>query len=120
MQVIVYRLREAGRPLTYSEAKARASSPGTLAYGTSTDPARHATLRDGERNILPELRSAEVVRISGGCVLLQGFEAGRTPSTQQTWLCAPDLKSGEAALRKIRPPTTADFPLGDWDDDGPD
>jgi hypothetical protein len=118
MHVTLFKLRLDGRPLGYGAIKARPALTGRLVYGTWTDPATHARLFDEDGRPLAEMRNASVKRISGGCVLLQGFEPGpNTPMDRQTWLCALDPESGDAALRKIRKPSTADQPLGDWSDD---
>lgn len=106
MDVILYRLRDAGRPLTYAEVKVQPRLSGRLVLGTWGTPEVHARLLDaGDPMAVPQLSHARVTRISAGCIVMMGFEPGAyLPLPRQTWLCALDEGAGEAALRKIRPP----------------
>ncbi|CAN7593841.1 hypothetical protein LJR039_004333 [Pseudorhodoferax sp. LjRoot39] len=123
MQVILYVLREDGRPLSYTEVKARSRPEGRLVLGTWGNPEVHAKLLGAwpEMNA-PKLSHARVIRIGNGCILLFGQQWQPShPYPRQTWLCALSEEAGEAALRKIRPPRPADFPFGGLeDDDRPD
>lgn len=112
MLVTLYRLRSLGKPRSY-RAVADAPRPhGSLVLGAGNGPARVAELLGGGRG-QARLLHAEVVRVSNGCLLLRGQEDGR----DQTWLCALSEEAGEAALRKIRPPTPADMPFGSLSED---
>lgn len=122
MEVVLYRLRDAGRPLSYAEVKARPRPKGRLVLGTWGNPEMHAKLFGAWPDMnAPQLHHARVKRISNGCMLLLGFQwQPSIPHPRQAWLCAMDEGVGEAALRKLRPPQASDMPLGDWDDDGPE
>lgn len=112
MQVTIYRLRSLGKPRGYRAVADALRPSGLLVFGAGNGPARVAELVGGGR-VRARLLNAEVVRVSNGCLLLQGHEDGHG----QTWLCAQDEQAGDAALRKIRPPTAADMPFGSLGDD---
>lgn len=112
MLVTIYRLRSLGKPRSYREVADAPRPHGSLAFGAGNSPARVAELLGGGK-VQARLLHAEVVRVSNGCLLLQGQEDGHA----QTWLCAQDERAGDAALRKIRPPTAADIPFAEFEDD---
>ena len=112
MLVTLYRLRAFGKPRSYRAIADEPKLHGSLIYGAANGPARVAELEAGGR-VRARLMHAEVVRISNGCQLLQGREDGHA----QAWLCAQDERAGDAALRKVRPPTAADFPFGSLSED---
>lgn len=112
MHVTLYRLRSLGQPRSYRAVADALRPHGFLVFGSTNGPARAAELMGGGR-VRARLLNAEVVRVSNGCLLLQGHEDGHG----QTWLCAQDEQAGDAALRKIRPPTAADFPFGSLGED---
>lgn len=111
----LYRLRRDGQPLTYREVADKYKPQGELFFGTHGHPGRIARILAGEGRLHAQLNKAEVLRISNGCVLLQGEEGGHP----QTWLCAQDEEAGGKALRKLRPPTGADLALSVFDDELP-
>lgn len=66
---------------------------GLLVFGAGNGPARVAELVGGGK-VQARVLHAEVVRVSNGCLLLQGQEDGYA----QAWLCAQDERAGNAAV----------------------
>lgn len=115
MLVTLYRLRSLGQPRSYRAVADALRPHGFLVFGATNGPARAAELLASGK-VQARLLHAEVVRVSNGCLLLQGQEDGH----DQAWLCAQDERAGEAALRKIRPPTAADMPFAGFQEEDDD